>query len=73
MKITLPITLCFLLASTVFAAVPAEDDRSETEPKAPQQSTPADRASRPPRPPSLTFTPSEKVGADSAVSFPVDI
>lgn len=30
-------------------------------------------SSKPPRAPADTFTPTEKIGADSAVSFPVDI
>jgi hypothetical protein len=73
MKILLAITLCILLAGNLFAAPPAEDNTTQTEQNAPQQSKPADSSTLPPRAPATSFTPSEKVGADSAVSFPVDI
>jgi len=72
MKILLPMTVCILLAGTTFATV-AEDRHTDAEQPDAQQQSPADK-STPQRPaPAPTFTPSEKVGADSAVSFPVDI
>jgi hypothetical protein len=63
--------MAVLLAGTVCAAAPGEAV-DEKRPPAPQ--TTADENNQPVKPaPSETFTPSEKVGADSAVSFPVDI
>jgi len=73
MKIFMPVTVCILLAGNLFAAPPAEDNKPDAEQPLPQQAKPAD-SSQPKTPaPATTFTPSEKVGADSAVSFPVDI
>lgn len=62
-----------LATSPVHAAPPPGDtgaDESNT-----TQSMPPDRAAGEQRrqKPAPTFTPSEQVGADSAVSFPVDI
>jgi hypothetical protein len=59
--------------SPVHAAQPASDSSAD-EPDT-IQSTPPDRAADSQRrqKPAPTFTPSEQVGADSAVSFPVDI
>ena len=61
-----------LLAGTLFAAA-AEDSIPEPEQQAPQQAKPDDNGKPKSAAPAKTFTPSEKVGADSAVSFPVDI
>jgi len=65
-------TVSILFAGTLFAAV-AEDDAAEAEQQAPQRPGPADSGKPKTPAPAKTFTPSEKVGADSAVSFPVDI
>ena len=43
----------------------------QTEPE--KHSSPAKQAPRKAAKPATTFKPSEKIGADSAVSFPVDI
>ena len=72
MKLFLPITVSILLAGTLFAAV-AEEDTAKAAQQAPQQPGPADSGKPKTPAPAKTFTPSEKVGADSAVSFPVDI
>ena len=72
MKLSVSITVSMLLAGTLFAAA-AEDSNPDTEQQAPQQAKPADSGKPKTPAPALTFTPSEKVGADSAVSFPVDI
>jgi len=72
MKLFISTVVSFLLAGTLFAAA-AEDSNPDSEPQAPQQARPDDNG-KPERPaPASSFTPSEKVGADSAVSFPVDI
>jgi predicted component of type VI protein secretion system len=72
MKLYLPMIVSVLLAVTLVAAA-AEDNDPDAEQPVEQQQKPA-AVSAPQRPaPSPTFTPSEKVGADSAVSFPVDI
>jgi hypothetical protein len=62
-----------LAVSPIHAAPPASD--SGTDERNTTQSPPPDRAADQQRrqKPAPTFTPSEQVGADSAVSFPVDI
>jgi|GEM_PF-2288926 hypothetical protein len=62
-----------LTTSPVHAAPPPGD--SGTDERNTTQSPPPDRAADQQRrqKPAPTFTPSEQVGADSAVSFPVDI
>ena len=72
MKLLVSITASMLLAGTLFAAA-AEDNDTDTEQQTPQQVKPADNSKPKTAAPAKTFTPSEKVGADSAVSFPVDI
>ena len=61
-----------LLAGTLLAAA-AEDSNTDSEQQTPQQAKPDDSGKPKTPAPAKTFTPSEKVGADSAVSFPVDI
>jgi len=66
--------MCILFAANVFAATSANDEQlDEKQQQTPQQVKPADNSKPPTGTPAVTFTPSEKVGADSAVSFPVDI
>lgn len=72
MKLLVSITVSMLLAGTLFAAV-AEDNKPAADEPAPQQTKPADSGKPSTPAPAKSFTPSEKVGADSAVSFPVDI
>jgi hypothetical protein len=72
MKLSALLIVPVLLAGTAFAAV-AEDYTADAEQPDVQQQQPADKRT-PQRPaPASSFTPSETVGADSAVSFPVDI
>ena len=72
MKLFVSVTVSILLAGSLFAAV-AEDSNLDEEQPVTQPAQPAD-SSKPKAPaPAKSFTPSEKVGADSAVSFPVDI
>ncbi len=53
--------------------LPSEEDAPrDTAAPPPQSPPPEDERQRPPAP-ATGFTPSEKIGADSAVSFPVDI
>lgn len=73
MKNYLSLILCVVFAANLHAATPANDEPADTEQKAPQQVQPVDNSKLPTAAPAVTFTPSEKVGADSAVSFPVDI
>jgi hypothetical protein len=61
-----------LLSSDTRAAQPPEAE------EAPEQATPTPEESKPEQPkrseePLETFVPSEKLPADSAISFPVDI
>jgi len=74
-----PRRLCWLmLLAAVFipcaGADPVTGDQPQeapvTEPA--ERKVPAETAGKPPAP-APTFTPSEQIGADSAVSFPVDI
>jgi len=65
--------ICILLAGNLFAATPAGNKPAEKEQATQQQVKPVDSSKLKTGTPATTFTPSEKVGADSAVSFPVDI
>ena len=59
-------------AGSLFAQQAA--DVEEGVPAAPQQQKPpAGKSAKPAGKPAATFNPSEKISADSAVSFPVDI
>ena len=73
MKIYVPTIICILLAGNLFAATPANDEPANEKQESPQQVKPVDSSKLQSSTPAITFTPSEKVGADSAVSFPVDI
>ena len=66
------------MLALAWAAVPALQLQSQQETPRdtaapPQQPPPAEDERRRPPAPATGFTPSEKIGADSAVSFPVDI
>jgi len=70
------ITLFVMLATGSLFALSAADDRESaaTQPKAEEQRNPPVKQSpRKQAKPAATFRPSERIGADSAVSFPVDI
>lgn len=65
--------LSSLVASTALAEDPAgQEQQQETEQTTRQAGTKQQPQAKPAAPAS-TFTPSEEVSADSAVSFPVDI
>jgi hypothetical protein len=70
-NIFLPALAASLMLATAAAQSPQSDEQvpPDTPAVAPQ---PADDR-RKPSAPAPVFTPSEKIGADSAVSFPVDI
>ena len=72
MKLFISTIVSLLLAGSLFA-VAAEDSNPDSEQQTPQQAKPDDSGKPKAPAPASTFTPSEKVGADSAVSFPVDI
>ena len=65
--------ICILLAGNLYAATPANNEPADEKQETSQQVKPDDNSKPPASTPAPTFTPSEKVGADSAVSFPVDI
>ena len=72
-RIPLLLAILLLTVSASFAATTEEDGNSrETSHPAPgsENEAPNDKGKHRP---ATTFTPSEKIGADSAVSFPVDI
>lgn len=73
MKIVLSFIICILFSGNLSAATPANDNQTDEKQKPPQQEKPVDSSKLKTDTPAATFTPSEKVGADSAVSFPVDI
>ena len=73
MKIVLSLIFCILLAGNLYAATPANNEPADQKQQTPQQEQPVDSSKLQTSTPATTFTPSEKVGADSAVSFPVDI
>ena len=75
MQLAMAVTaISVLLAASPVRAAPAPGDTSADEGST-SQSPPPDSAAGEQRrqKPADTFTPSEQVGADSAVSFPVDI
>jgi hypothetical protein len=61
-----------LFAVNVLAFSPDTDKQHPTDKTATQKPA-AGNSSRQSGKPAATFTPTEKIGADSAVSFPVDI
>ncbi len=68
--------LCFtmlLMSAGASAFSPPEKDRATTETAAEPESASGEKVGETPTAPATTFTPSEKIEADSAVSFPVDI
>ena len=73
MKNYLLLIICIVFAAKLLAATPANDEPTDEKQTIPQLIIPVDQSKPPITAPATTFTPSEKVGADSAVSFPVDI
>ena len=66
---------CIAAAGNLYAQQPPDAAGDDTARQAqPEERVPPVRqnATRPAKP-ATTFTPSEKIGADSAISFPVDI
>ena len=70
-------TLWFALMLGICAAhadpPAADDDGAAATGKSPASQPPSTGGTQQKQKPAGSFTPSEKVGADSAVSFPVDI
>ena len=70
---------CFILLLSSLVAGPAfaEDSPQQQQPQGSGESSPqaasGEKPAARPAAPATTFNPSEKVSADSAVSFPVDI
>lgn len=71
--VLLIVTLVFFVNGLLQADPPAEDSRPDSVQALPQQKKTAETARKKPASPAPVFTPSEKISADSAVSFPVDI
>jgi len=59
--------------TNISAAASGDEKKSSPKPVVPGQTRPVERDSKKNAGPAPVFKPSEKVGADSAVSFPVDI
>jgi len=66
-------TLACMCATGNLHAQPAADVEAGTPAQPQQQKPPAEKSAKPAGKPAATFNPSEKISADSAVSFPVDI
>jgi len=71
--VLLIVTLVFFANGLLQADPPVEDSRPDSVQALPQQKKMAETARKKPASPAPVFTPSEKISADSAVSFPVDI
>jgi hypothetical protein len=69
------ILACMTVATNLYAqpAAGAAEAGTAQEAQPEKQVPPAKQDARQPAKPAATFTPSEKIGADSAISFPVDI
>ncbi len=68
--------LSCMLASGTLYALTAQDEKKATnsrETADEKHRPPAKQRPQKPAKPAATFKPSERIGADSAVSFPVDI
>ncbi len=73
---TLVVIFGCMVATMNLYAQSAVEDRKTTSTQRTQsdkQRTPATKSPRQPAKPAATFKPSERIGADSTVSFPVDI
>ncbi|MGD8631240.1 MAG: hypothetical protein PVG72_11025 [Gammaproteobacteria bacterium] len=66
---------CLAAAGNLYAQQSTEAAEAGTTRQAQPETRvpPVKREARQPEKPAATFTPSEKIGADSAISFPVDI
>lgn len=60
-------------AAGAYAQSPPEQEKASGAAPPGVESDSGDRAGKRPPAPAATFTPTEKIEADSAVSFPVDI
>jgi len=74
MRLRMPtlVLLMLLAAAPLAAAPPPPPQTPPVSAPATERGTAADGRPQTPAP-AATFTPSEKIGADSAVAFPVDI
>ena len=74
--LTLVLMLACMAVATNLSAQPAADaaEAGTTQQVQPEKRVPpVKQDARQPAKPAATFTPSEKIGAHSAISFPVDI
>jgi hypothetical protein len=73
---TLVLILGCMLVSGSLYALAAQDEKEAASPRETadgKHRPPVKQRSQKPAKPAATFKPSERIGADSAVSFPVDI
>jgi hypothetical protein len=74
--LTLAVTAaCMVVATNLHAQSATDAATAGRTQQAPQEQRvpPVKQEARQPAKPAATFTPSERIGADSAISFPVDI
>ena len=70
---TLLLSVCLIVGGSSSAAEPDAGGNTTTKPEQRPPAKPAQGAQQSNRKPARTFKPTEKIRADSAVSFPVDI
>ena len=73
MRYPLLCSAMLLVSAGAYALSPSEKDSAPTETAAEVESASGEKAGETSSAPAATFTPTEKIEADSAVSFPVDI
>ena len=71
--VLLIVTVLFFASGLSQAGPPAFDEKPDRVQPAPPQEKPTEAGQKKPANPAAVFTPSEKISADSAVYFPVDI
>ena len=71
--VLLMVMMLFFGNGLLYADPPVEDEKQDSVQVVPPQEKTAETGRKKPASPVPVFTPSEKISADSAVSFPVDI
>ena len=75
--ILVTVLACMTASGRLYALSAADDSKTAPQQPAPEEHSPPVKPrpsqSAKPAKPAATFKPSERIGADSAVSFPVDI
>ncbi len=67
------LSLCLLPADATEPAAPAQKQAEQHREQIPAHKTATKKPKKKKHPAATTFTPSEKIGADTVIAFPVDI